>query len=307
MKKVFFIIIAALPVLSGYAQDTSESAPATDGVLKSKRGFPILPQSSEWALGVSATSIVTYFGNLLNGNTNNVGANFNYAAKPLNLPVNNLALFGKKVLDENTAIRARFGFGKDVTIIKAVAQQNVLAPDPTSPAYTEDWRKISSTGVIIAGGLEKRRGQTRLQGIYGGELLIGFASQKTEYQYGNPMSLDFNAPITTNFGGNIIAGSTAAATTRTVEDKFGNYLFVGARGFVGVEYFFAPKMSVSGEFGYTLGTQMQSKGLRTDETWDPTQNQARQVKTDTFNNNGITYVGVGLDNLNGAISLLFYF
>ncbi len=39
--------------------------------------------------------------------------------------------------------------------------------------------------IQLGAGLEKRIGSTRVVGIYGGELNIGFGSGKTTYEYGN--------------------------------------------------------------------------------------------------------------------------
>ena len=136
---------------------------------------------------------------------------------------------------------------------------------------------------------------------------MGFANSKTTYQYGNPFTSDFNAPITHDFGNNIAGGTPAAAGSRVIENKDGASLLAGVRGFVGVEYFFAPKISIGGEFGYTFGFQTQQRSLITTQAWDEQAGVTRETKTDKYLNNGLTSLGVGLDNLNGSINLLFYF
>jgi hypothetical protein len=118
------------------------------------------------------------------------------------------------------------------------------------------------------------------------------------------MTSDFQVPTSyTGFGGNLSAGGSV----RQTENKAGGNFLVGARGFVGVEYFFAPKISIGGEFGYMVAFRTQARGLVTTQTWDGANNNVRETKTDVYNSGGLTNIGVGIDNLSGSINLLFYF
>jgi hypothetical protein len=74
-----------------------------------------------------------------------------------------------------------------------------------------------------------------------------------------------------------------------------------------VEYFFAPKISIGGEFGYMVAWRSQLRRLIVRETFDPATNSPRQVNEDSFIGDGTTSIGLGLDNLSGSINLLFYF
>jgi len=301
MKKYSIAIFFALVSVLSIAQDGAiESAPIE---LKSKRGINILPEAKEWALGISANPFLTYSGNIFNSNTFNSSPAFTYA----NNPTSNIAIFGKYMVDANTAYRVRFNTSVGTTIDKAVIAQNELTPDPFFPAFTEDWRKTNRQTIVVAAGYEKRRGKSRVQGIYGGELVLGYSGLKQEYQYGNAISADFTAPITNNFGGNILAGSTAAASNRKAEEKFGSIMSVAARGFMGVEYFIGPKISLGAEFGYSLGLSASTRGLITSERWNPGTSSVLETKTDANNNGYVTFIGTSLDNLSGSINLLFYF
>lgn len=271
--------------------------------LTSKRGVAILPEAGEWGLGISADPFLRYFGNFINGNTGNNAPSFTYSSNP----TNNVAVFGKKIVDENTAYRVRFNIGAGQDIFKQVIAQNELTPDANFPAFTEDWQKTNYLTVVLAPGFEKRRGSTRLQGIYGAELVIAYSSTTHSYEYGNPITSDFNAPITYNFGSNILSGNSLAASSRVLENKYGGSIFAGARGFVGVEYFFAPKISIGGEFGYTLGFRTQGRSLITSESWNSSAGSVLETKTDYYRNSGYTSISAGLDNINGSINLLFYF
>ena len=293
IRKIYNVLpLLLLTVATAVAQDATVTDPAT---LKNKKGEAYLPVADEWALGVSASPFLGYLGNFMTNTTDNGAPTFTYGSNPSD----NLAIFGKKMIDANTAYRVRFNVSVNSTIVKEVILQDLVNPNPDYPAFAEDWMRTNSTTVVIAPGYEKRRGSTRLQGVYGGELVIGYSASKNVYQYGNSMNADFPDPNSTDFNGNIIG------STRITENKSGGSFLLGARGFIGVEYFFAPKISIGGEFGYMLAFRKQGRGLLTAETWDG--NAVRTTKVDVYNDNGLQNVGIGIDNLSGSINLMFYF
>lgn len=296
IRKIYNVLpLLLLTVATAVAQDATVTDPAT---LKNKKGEAYLPVADEWGLGVSASPFLGYLGNFMTNTNNNGAPDFQYGSNP----TDNFAIYGKKMVDANTAYRVRFNVSVGSVIRKEVIQQDLVnPPDPAYPAFAEDWMRTNSTTIVIAPGFEKRRGSTRLQGVYGGELVIGYSSAKNVYQYGNSMTSDFPVPSSTNFNGNIIGG------TRITENKSGGSFLVGARGFIGVEYFFAPKMSIGGEFGYMLAFSKQGRGLVTAETWDGANNGIVTTKVDVYNNDGLQSAGIGIDNLSGSINLLFYF
>lgn len=301
MKKISLLLLLLGASLITWAQEpVTASEPI---VLKSKKGINILPEAKEWALGISANPFLDYGGNLLNGTSYNDPPEFTYVDNP----TDNIAIFGKYMVNANTAYRVRFNVTINADVDKAVVTQNEVAPDLLFPKFTEDWRRTNSQTIVLAAGYEKRRGKGRVQGVYGGELVLGYNGTKQVYEYGNSISQDFNAPITNNFGNNIISGSSSAASQRKVDEKFGTSIYVGARGFIGVEYFIGPKISLGAEFGYSLAVRSTGRGLVTSERWNPTTNSVLQTSTDLNNNGYFTFVGASLDNLNGSINLLFYF
>lgn len=293
------LALLLITVATAVAQDATTSTSDIYS-LTNKKGEKYLPTSDEWALGVSASPFLGYLGNFLNLGGNS-SPDFEYASNP----ANNFAIFGKKMIDQNSAWRLRFNIGVNSAITKGVVEQDRLNADPAYPAYSEDWRRVSTTSIVIAPGYEKRRGSTRLQGIYGGELVIGYSATKRVYDYGNAITADFTTPTSyQSFGDGNLASFGAV---RTTENKEGGNFLVGARAFVGVEYFFAPKMSIGGEFGYMVAFQTQGRGSIKTETWDPSLNGVRETTEDRYNNGGLTNIGIGIDNLSGSINLLFYF
>jgi hypothetical protein len=303
MKKFSFLFIIFMASFTSWAQEPVVSTTAEPVVLKSKRGINILPEAKEWALGISADPFLSYTGNLFStaGNTSpSVKFVDNLAL------ANNFAVFGKYMVDAKTAYRVRFNASINSDITKRTLRQDEVTPDVNFPNFTQDWRKRSSQTIVLAAGYEKRRGSSRVQGIYGGEVILGYNNQGDTYEYGNPISQDFNAPTTiTNF--DFVASVSAPASSRKVEENFGTSLTVGARGFIGVEYFIGPKISLGCEFGYSFLYRSRGKSDVKSESWNSLTNSVLQTKTDVNTGDYSSFVGTSLDNLNGSINLLFYF
>jgi hypothetical protein len=300
MKKISLLLILFVASLATWAQDSATTTTSEEPVvLKSKRGINILPEAKEWALGVSANPFLTYTGSIFRTAGNN-SPDFTYAP---NL-TNNIAVFGKYMVDAHTAYRVRFNASVNSTADKRSILQDELAPDLNYPKFTQDWRKTSSQTIVLAVGYEKRKGSSRVQGVYGGEVLLGYSNLSNTYEYGNSISQAFNQPTTTNFGNNLFQFGN---TFRKTEENFGSSLFIGARGFIGVEYFIGPKVSLGGEFGYSFVYRSTGKNDFTSESWNSLTNSVQQTKIDSNNGNYSSFIGTQLDNLDGAINLLFYF
>lgn len=260
---------------------------AQDG-LTSKKGEAILPEAGDWALGFDAAPFISYFGNLANGNTNN---SMNAAWQ-----TNDASIVGKYFKDEKTAYRGRvrIGFGS------TAQDTNQDTSSTFTPVFVTGENSTSNFNIVLGGGIEKRKGNTRIQGYYGGEVLIAFASNSSETEYGIALSQNFQN------GGN----------KRTLEISSSAFSF-GLRGFVGVEWFVAPKVSLGAEYGWGLGFTS-TGGAETDfEVWDASANAgAGAVLTgtdlaplgdstgfslDTDNNGGGIFGG------SGQINLIFHF
>jgi hypothetical protein len=91
---------------------------------------------------------------------------------------------------------------------------------------TADSIVTKSNNLTLGAGIQKYRGESRLLGYYGAEVAFNYAS-----------------------------GSVKVNDTET---KAPNTIGVGARAFVGVQYFVAPKISIGTEYGW--GPMMTSSG-----------------------------------------------
>ena len=249
--------------------------------LTSKKGEPILPEEGDWGIGVDATPFLNYAGNFFGKTNNNNAPTFDFLTS-------NQTIVGKYFKDATTAYRAaiRLGFGSNSTT--ALVQQDGQS-DPN--VTVEDKRTVSGNGFGLSGGIEFRKGKTRLQGYYGGELGIFFGGGKEKYTYGNAFSSTNTSPTTTNFGSNIIGPA------RVTETKFGSTFQFGLRGFIGAEYFVLPKMSIGGEFGWGLSFTSVGQGQVTTESWDFSNNS---VKTTTTKTGKSSSFGLDTDNNNSV-------
>lgn len=248
MKKTILSTALALIVIGAVAQES--------GGMTSKKGEAILPEANDWALSIDAAPVMNYLGNMLNGNTGNASPTWGYPGTPL-------AITGKLFKDEHTAYRGmlRLGFGSSSN--NNYVDDNANTTDPT--AMVSDSWKSAYHNIVLGGGLEMRRGKTRLQGYYGGMLMFGIGGTKDTYTYGNGYSSTNTTPTSTVWTPTV---SASPAPARVTENKGGSTMMIGLRGFVGAEYFIFPKMAVGAEFGWGLGMTSTGEGEITTEYWN---------------------------------------
>lgn len=251
MRKKLLILALSFGIGGAYAQD-----------LTSKKGEPILPEADDWAISLDATPFLDYFGNMFNGTANNSPFSGNFTQHyPL------YTITGKMFKDEKTAYRAmlRLGFGS-TTYTNFVSDD---ANTTTTPTQVSDQLKMSGNNITIGGGMEFRRGKTRLQGYYGGMLYISLSGSKEDYSYGNSYSTSNVTPTSTDWS-SITGNAPLAGGARYTYVKNGSTFGLGIRGFLGVEYFILPKMSLGVEYGWGLGMSNTGEGEVSIEGWNGT-------------------------------------
>jgi hypothetical protein len=253
----------------------------------SKKGIPILPEQGDWAIGVDAAPFFTYAGNMLNGNAFNTSPNFLFTS--------GTNLYGKYFVSKDMAFRGKLRLGLGSASNKAYSVQD----GQTDPAVTvEDKQTISNTNVVLCPGIEMRKGKGRVQGFYGAELMISLTGTKTKYEYGNGYTTTVTVPTSHNFGTNIIGAA------RTTESKTGSTIGFGLAGFIGAEYFIAPKFSIGGEFQWGPSMSTTGDGELTSEAWDGA-NACK--KTSTTKTGGASSLSIDNKNVAGTIYIMFHF
>ena len=223
-----------------------------------KKGFKILPEAGDIALGVDAAPFLNYAGNFLNGATTNTAPTFGSQG---------FGIYGKYFLDNDVAVRARLNVHTGRTVYKQTVADDYKTALPEyagqSPT-TVDVMTAGSTAVSLAVGYEMRRGYRRLQGFYGAEFACSFSTSNDAYEWGNPLSEGNQAPTWHNFSTN----ATSTAGTRTTLVNNGKTFGVGVNGFVGVEYFVASKISVGGQLLLGITGSNTGQTETTTESWD---------------------------------------
>ena len=274
----------------------------------SKNGHQITPETGDWGIGIDVDPIFNYVGNMFNGTSDNSSPSWNFVN---NSPIP-MTITGFMMKDETTACRGkiRIGFGSN-------KETNFVDDDldtlgiPTRKLSDE--RKTSSTNILIGLGIQKMRGKHRVKGIYGAEVLFGLTGGKTTYDYGNAMTITNQSPVSTvESSWDSSTPYSAAASSRTTENKSGTGLYVGLRGFIGAEYFFAPKISVAGEFGWGVGFSSVGEGEITTQFVDNTGiiPQVRNVgeKSGKSSSFGVdTDTGNSFGSPSGSLRMTFYF
>jgi len=260
-----------------------------------------LPEAGDWAVGIDATPFLNYAGNLLGGG--NVAPSWNALTSQV--------ITGKYFVDANTAYRGslRLGFGSSSAssmIGDATPNANDGLVYPNLPAMVEDNAKFSSMNVTIGFGMEKRRGFGRLQGYYGAEAGIGMASSSESYEYGNAVTIaGVDAGNTTDWAlGQDAWGNSA----RVTESKSGTSFFIGARAFIGAEYFVMPRVAVGGEFGWGLGFSTGGTSSVTMESTDGVTVGSQTVETSNGSGFGVdTDSTTGGFGPSGSLRMTFHF
>lgn len=240
MKKKTLLIAAIFTAGMTFAQDA----------MTSKKGTPILPEAGDYAIGFDASNLLNYGGNFLNGTSGNSLNNLG--------DIRNNTIYGKYFLDANKAYRGmlQLGFGSNTvtTPTPNLGASNInFAGNPTGPgdgslidpnSTVENEVSTSNMGIAIGGGIEMRQGKGRLQGVYGPMAMIALSSSSTERTYGNSLTDTYYAEEAVSAG--------SGTTSRVTETSAGSTFSIMVGGFAGVEYFFAPKISLGAEIQYGI-------------------------------------------------------
>jgi hypothetical protein len=294
MKRTFLIILMA--VVTVYAVNAQD--------FTSKKGTPILPEKGDYSFSIDAVPFFVYIGNMFHGTAPTDAPTFDFPG--LNdVPMWTLQV--KKFVSPTMAMRARIRLGfSSQTYKNTILDQTNTS---TTPAYVDDKWTETRMNIVLGAGIEKRRGKGRVQGVYGAMANIMVGTHGNSITYGNEMSTVYTNPLSTDYpwtpsytGTGYIASNTG---NRTLKDNDGMTFGIGVNGFLGVEYFFAPKMSIGGEFTWGLMLQVTGKGKSEVEYL----NGAPVVTetTETTKSGGALYFGVDNGNTGGASNLSFYF
>lgn len=283
MKKIILTTLSLAIVSLSFGQVEGEK-------LKNKKGLLILPEKGHFGLGFNAVPFFNYLGNTFNGTSNNtIGTDFVNSTQ---------SIYGKYFLEDDLAIRAEFRFA----VINREKDNYVLRDNGLGANdFVRDRRKTSESYINFGVGIEKRRGWGRIQAFYGGSVFYGLTNNKTNFKYGNEFRLDNPTPTSTS---DFETGVSQNSNRRVDYVYEGSIHDIGARLFVGVEYFFVPRMSIGGEFGWGALIQIQEDSKTNTSEYNPTTN----ILTNEIRNSSTEQAFIlDTDNFTGAINLMVYF
>lgn len=307
MKK---LIISALVfcVFAANAQEKADTSSKrfclksnnTPLTFTSKNGMEVLPQAGDWGLGISATAPLNYFGSLIGdgATANNVFAAVNQSNTFITAGT---TIFGKYMVNSNTAYRVRFSSNTS----NVFTRSGLIADDGDVNKQVQDTRTTIGRGIVIGAGVEKRRGYGRLIGIYGVEGLLGInQGTVTKFFYANQISASNQTP-TDGFGSNNNQITVDGITdNRTIQTGGNSGIGIGAVGFIGLEYFVAPRISIGGEFNLGIFYRPNTSSYTTVEFYN---GNSGAVEEYTLATKGGRQLLSGTNTLGGNINLMFYF
>lgn len=251
MKKTVLFVAAAVLATATFAQDG----------LTSKKGFKYLPEAGDWALGTDADPFIKFGQNILNfANNTGVQTNgFNSTGTADYVSGFDNTIVGKYYLTESKAVRVAFHINTERAVTTTFGD-NPLTPSavPNSDVIELERAATGNYDWFVSAGHEFRRGHNRLQGFYGYEVALGFSNDS---KVTNTYGVDYNQIAADS-------GYVASGDSRVLESKSALNVRLGIRGFVGVEYFFIPKMSLAAEFGWGFAyTKDIGRGRTVTEHW----------------------------------------
>ena len=297
MKKLLITLTILIGMGSwAFAQDQTATSGTNSFV--SKNGHQVLPQSGDFAITAGATTMLRYLGDFFGFTGNNTNTNLlNHPNK--NLPAS--VIGGKYLLSSELAIRGALNLYYNNSITNAMVN-NDLSTNPDDFLY--DRATLSQSGLLVAAGLEMRRGSSRVQGVYGAEVYYGsLGGLKTQFDYANDITQSNQEPTSTNWWNSTMLPPPSLGY-RIKEQKLESQSQVGLRLFAGVEYFIAPKVSLGGEFYWGVGYSWSARETLTFESYNP-------LTTEPFDftvvGEGVSSLDLGISNIGGLINLNFYF
>ena len=308
MKK-HFITILCLSALSLGSLTAQENA-----------GKNYLPQAGDFAFGINAKPLFQFFGNMFydgNGSTNTLGE---LGGEPAAIQDNyqftpDVSLMGKYFISDEMALRANIGIIGLAEKTNYYSRNDSAAfADPLSEAKVTDSHSASRHGGSVALGIEFRRGTGRIQGYAGADLMYAYVNYNYSFSYGNAVTEVNQTPSRTDFASMMNMSYVSSEVPYETQTYLTDVHSVanqrmGLRGFAGVEYFLAPKLSLGAEV--YLGAYWVHEGATYYSTEGfNTLTQAVETRTnqDCASYNGLAYAtGSFSDRLGGNLYLMFYF
>ena len=265
-----------------------------------------VPEAGDWAVGMNLKPLINYMGGLFNQSAgvsiDQIGGEAvtagigDYVMNPT------VSIMGKYMLTDNFAVRANLGININTANDRAyVRDDKAYFLNPLSQGKVVDSRFRRNSGLSLMAGAEYRVGEKRIQGVFGGGLLVAFQNQSTSYTYGNAMT-EINQRPSSKYG----IYDTDGGYYRTLKNWNSMAdIYTGLALTAGVEYFVAPKVALGAEVSlcgyYVFGNQSYSQ-----YEWYNDATEAVEIWTE-LETPGDRGFHLATENLGGSLYLSFYF
>ncbi len=293
-----------------------------------------LPEAGDITIGVNAVPFLNYLGNMFGKRENNNINPAEFGGVPAVPGLDNptMSIFGKYFLTDQTALRLNVGIGiNSQTQSQYVTDDAAAVNDPLSQDVVEDTYKYRNSGMSVAIGYEWRRGSKRLQGYWGGQAILAYSNSKHFFGYGNAITEVNQTP--TNYlnsasgnkwdrptrlpdinndgtldNGDIPTLSDIADVgnnSRLLMQSDGRSWTYGLGGFVGVEYYIAPKISIGCEMSLNLLWTTGGKKYQKSERFNPDFNKVEEnIRWTGKSDSGFRF---GTENIGTSLFVAFSF
>ena len=236
MKKLGVLLFTALAAVAG-------SVSAQEGQSRLE-----VAKAGDIAVGIEASPVLDFIGNMFNGNTNN--------ASDLRWGKQDYTLHGRYFIADNAAVRLhlRFNPGDNKTIEREFIKDDAARTlNPLSNDKVEDKKVSYYNSWKVGAGFQQFRGQGRLRGFYGGDLYYHYYSSSEYFYYGNKMNEFNNAPTSASWVSN--------NSLRTISDVKSGEHMMGLVAFTGAEFYFMSRACIGFEVGLALQGSFGTRSL----------------------------------------------
>lgn len=298
MKKLLStIFVSCLLATATMAQDVT-------GTAVSKK---YIPEEGDFGISVGLNPILKYVGNAFNNSTDNNleslgGEPFAKYQKTFSdrglMP--DVSIMGKYMFTDEWGLRANIGLNLGAIYDREYVQDDkAVALNGLSEDKVIDQSKTTRNGVSIMLGGEYRKGEKRVQGVFGMGLLFAMQNNRTTYSYGNEMTTVNQNPSTSSVGS--VSGNKRTLMT----NGEGADVYAGLTGSAGIEYFIAPKISLGAEVNLSAYYIFKSQRRSVTEEYNPI-TEIIEEKTERTKPRSREF-HLGTECIGGSLTLNFYF
>lgn len=282
-----------------------------------------LPEAGDVTIGVNAVPFLNYLGNVFGKSDKNKINPEKIGGVPAVPGLDNptMSIFGKYFLTDQTALRLNVGIGiNSLTQSQYVTDDAAAVNDPLSQDVVEDTYKYRNSGMSVAVGYEWRRGSKRLQGYWGGQAILAYSNSKHFFGYGNAITEVNQIPSVAAIGDwdlpsmvpdeiqsvpTLSSIADVGNNSRLLMQSDGRSWTYGLGGFVGVEYYIAPKISIGCEMSLNLLWTTGGKKYQKSERFNPDFNKVEEnIRWTGKSDSGFRF---GTENIGTSLFVAFSF